>query len=104
MQPGNGRAREPGDPRPLKERSQHYLAVWMDEFQWQRFIRCRELVRWVCAFPWRIAGSLRERPFGRIASHASGDDDDGNSCDAHALLGISPQRRDRKRFALRCQK
>jgi len=104
MQPGNGLARQHGDPKRLKRRSQHCLAVWMNEFQWQRFIRCRELVRRVSSVPWRIAVPRRGRPFGRIAFRSSSDDDDGNSGDAYALLGISPQRRDRKRFAWRCSK
>ncbi len=101
VEAGNGRrpgkragAREPGDPRPLKRRSQHCLAVWMNEFQWQRYIRWRELVRRVRTRPWRIAVPRSGRPFGRIAFRSSsGDDDGGSSGDAYALLGISPQRR-----------
>jgi len=76
-----------GDPR----RRRHNPAVWMNEFQWQKYVRFQELVR-------RFASPLRRIVVPRVrfwlhtAFRSSGEDGDDNSGDAHALLGI-PQRR-----------
>jgi len=75
-----------GDPR----RRRHNPAIWMNEFQWQHYVRFQELVRRFSSLPRHIGISRRVRFWRPIAFGSSGDDgEDANSGDAHALLGIS---------------
>lgn len=100
VEPGNRLAPKRGDPK----RRLHNPAVWMGDFQWEHYIRFQEVVRRFSSLHWRIAAFRRSQRRARhsIFSSSSGSDDDGSSGDAHALLGICPQRA--KRFSRGCSK
>ncbi len=88
VEPANRLTPKRGDPR----RRRHNPAAWMNEFQWQHYVRFQELVRRFASPPRRIVVPRRVRFWLHTAFRSSGEDGDDNSGDAHALLGI-PQRR-----------
>ncbi len=106
VEPANRLTPKRGDPR----RRRHNPAAWMNEFQWQHYVRFQDFIRRSTSPHYRIAVSRRVRFCWHTAIRSSGDDndDDGSSGDAHALLGICPQRAKRfslaKRFSRGCSK
>ena len=97
VEPGNCLTSQRGDD---PKRRRYNPAVSMNEFQWQHYVRFQDFIRRSTSPHYRIAVSRRVRFCWHTAIRSSGDDNDdgGSSGDAHALLGICPQRA--KRFSL----